>query len=264
MLGDITDAKLLASLIEASDTICHLAAFIPTNQEDLAQAAKCMEINGVATLQLAHLAARQPGRRFIYLSGANAYAPMLNSAPLPESHALYPSGFASYYLTSKMAGEIFVEHFRIARELDAISLRVSTPYGPGMPNKSVVHRFMTNAIAGAPLEVLDGGLSTFDFIYLDDVIEAIAKSIETGPAGVYNVGSGVATSLLDLARAVADAFPDRKLSVSVRPPGNPASMRPNFAAIDPTKMTGTWSVTPRPLAAGLLDFRSYLEKNPTL
>ena len=261
--GDIADLNLLAPLVEQSDAVCHLAAFIPSNQEDLAQARTCMEVNALATLHLADLVAQKSGRRLVYLSGSNAYAQPRESAALAESHALYPCGFASYYLTSKVAGEVFVEHLRMTRGLEAISLRVSTPYGPGMPAKSVVHRFMTNAIAGLPLEVWDGGLSTFDFVYVDDVIEVIVNAVGSGPAGIYNVGSGVATSLLDLARAVADAFPERKIPIDVRPPSNPPALRPNFPAIDPSKILGMWSLKPRPLAGGLADFRAYLEKNPT-
>jgi UDP-glucose 4-epimerase len=256
--ADIADLAPLRSEIAGAQAICHLAAFVPPSYDDPAHVDRCLQVNGAATLHLARLAAERPGCRFIYLSAGNAYAP--SPTPVAEDHPVNPAGPAAAYLSSKVLGEMFVEQTRRSRGLDAVSLRLSTPYGPGMPERTAVARFMACARRGAPIEVRDGGTATFDFVYVADVAGAILAALKSGAAGVYNIGSGRARSVLELAKTVAAIFREKDVMLDVRRSSGPAFS--GFPALNIDKAARTWGFRPRPLDEGLIEYRRQMETTP--
>jgi UDP-glucose 4-epimerase len=88
--------------------------------------------------------------------------------------------------------------------------RITNPYGPGQPAGrtayGVINRLIHLAIADRPLTVYGDGVQLRDYVHVDDVVAALlvmAESDRSG-GGVYNVGSGTGTRLVDLARAVVE------------------------------------------------------------
>ena len=255
--GNINELKNLDEIVDQVDAVCHLAAFIPPDYEDPSYAEACIKSNGLATLRLALLVSKHPAQRFIYLSAGNAY--FHSDTLVSENDLIYPSERATYYITSKIVGELFIEHLRHSRNLQALSLRISTPYGFGMSQKSVITRFMENASKGQSLEVFDNGISTYDYIYVKDVANIIVEALKNGEPGVYNVGSGIATSTLDLAHTVANLFPDRRTQINITPPKGllPAS----FSALCIDKAIKMWNFHPVSLNEGLTDYRLQMEQS---
>src|SRR5205085_1155443 len=109
-----------------------------------------------------------------------------------EDDPLYPAQQAPFYLSSKLTGEIYAEHFRLARGLPVTILRVSSPYGPYMKPRSLVARFVTQLRAGQPVEVADGGRYTVDLVHIDDVAQAVFLAVDRAADGIYNIGAGAA------------------------------------------------------------------------
>lgn len=255
--GDINDYNTISDLVSQVDAICHLAAYIPDNFEDSSTAASCVQINALATLNLAQLAIKNHLTRFIFASTGNSY--VHSESPVTEDSPLFPVERATYYLASKMLGEMYVEHLRCVEGLNSVILRFSSIYGLGMPTRSLISRYMKLASDGLPLEVWDGGLTTYDYVFASDLVELILCALESGPAGIYNAGSGRACSVLELAQTVSEVFPEKKLTVEVKPPK--ASIPASFSALSIEKAKTTWGYNPISLRDGLSRYRRDFELN---
>lgn len=253
--GNISDPATMSSALSDVDAVCHLAAYLPPDYASPAYASSCFEINALATLQLGGLCADQ-GKHFVFCSSGQAY--VHSSVAVTEDAPLYPAERATFYLASKLSGELFVEHLRRHHGLQAITFRVGSCYGPGMPRNSVIAFFMEQAIARKPLPVQNGGVPSCDFVYVGDVARLVAAALETGAGGVYNAGSGIATSVLELAHAVKETFPEFPVSINVEPPGRPTPA--SFPPLSMAKARGMWGHSPTSLKAGLAAFRTHLEK----
>ena len=131
--------------------------------------------------------------------------------PLPTDEAS-PLRPASVYGVTKMAQELLIDTVSSAYGISAIRLRYFNVYGPGQslnnPYTGILAAFLRRALDGQPIDVFEDGLETRDFVFVDDVVAATARALEVPtssvPDSVVNVGSGSATSLLDLAIAVRD------------------------------------------------------------
>lgn len=253
--GDFDNLSPIRTAIAKADAICHLAALVIRGPSDSWGAERSLQVNSLFALQIAKFALEKPKTRMIFLSTGQAYH--YSEAPVSEDAALYPAERSTYYLASKLLGELYVEHLRRSRSLPAITLRLGCCYGPGM-RVSVVSSFMNSAAAGLPLTVFDGGRPTHDFVYVSDVVDVIMAALEAGDPGVYNVGSGRACSILELAQTVAGIFPDRDVPIEVEPPrdGMPAS----FSTLSIEKARETWGYLPLSLKEGLVKYREQMEK----
>jgi UDP-glucose 4-epimerase len=253
--GDLRRIDDMRSAIAECDAILHLGAHIPASFDDPDEARACVDVNGLATLQLARMVRRHSGQRFIYFS-AHAYC----DAPVPvsENDPMYPVEKATYYLASKLLGEIYIEHLRRLEDLGSITLRVSSCYGPGLPHTTVLGRFMSRAAKGEPLEVYDGGKATYDLVYDLDVVGLALQALVAGQPGVYNVGSGTRVTVAEVATAVADCYKDS--GIEIKSVETAASVIPSgFPALDIGKACSEWSFDPRPLTSGLVGYRRRLE-----
>ena len=240
--GTLDDLDRWAPALRDCCGIFHLAAHIPADFTDSASASECFRLNSLATLRIA---AAGGSTRFVYFSAGNAYAPL--DRPATEDDALYPSRKACYYLSSKVQGEIFLEHLRNSAGADAISLRVTSPYGP-TARKSVVSEFLRRARAGEEIEVRDT-LSNFDFLWASDAAQAAVDAFERAPGGVYNIGSGERRTLLDLARCALAVFgrSTNQIKISEAPNLVPSG----FTSVSIAKAAATWGYAPLGLEAGL-------------
>jgi len=256
--GDITNPNTWREAVSQVDAVCHFAAYIPPDYEDSSYAETCLQVNSLATLALAQAALQRPRCRFIYSSAGNAYA--FADEVASEESLLYPADRAAYYLASKMAGELYVEHLRRVAGLESICFRISTPYGFGMGEQSAVAHFMKCAHEGLPLQVIDGGIPTYDFVHVANVVQLVKAALRDGQPGVYNLGSGIAHSVFELAQAVADTYPERNISIEVKPPLD--SIPARFAALSIDKAVKMWRYHPLSLREGLAKYRERIEKGP--
>jgi UDP-glucose 4-epimerase len=127
-----------------------------------------------------------------------------------------------------------------------------------MPRNSVVAFFMAQAIARKPLPVRDGGVPSCDFVYIGDVARLVTAALETGVDGIYNAGSGTATSVLDLAHAVKATFSEFPVGIDVAPAAGRAPA--SFPPLSMAKAQAMWGHSPMSLKAGLAAFRTHLER----
>lgn len=189
-----------APLLEGCDALIHLAAYIPRDHQDPAEAAHCWNVNALGTLNLLEMADRAGVAYVVQTSSANAYAP--TSQPPDEDSALFPSS-RGYYLGSKIMQEIYAGQYCRTAGLTLATLRLGSVYGPGQES-GALGNMVRAAQAGQPIRVVGSGRFGSDLVLVDDVIDALLLVLESDSAGPFNVGSGVRTTIAELAQALSD------------------------------------------------------------
>lgn len=126
-----------------------------------------------------------------------------------EGSKLHPS---SIYGITKLTQEQLVLKGGQALGIHATALRYQNVYGPGQslsnPYTGILSIFSTRLRNGNGLTIFEDGLESRDFVYIDDVVSATIAALFSDAANfqVFNVGSGVATSVMEVARALHRAY----------------------------------------------------------
>lgn len=224
--ADIRDADALASAARGVDAVVHLAA--RTGVVDSVRDPRGdTEVNVVGTLN-ALLAARDGGAdAFVFASSG---AP-LGSVDPPGHEALAPRPLSPYG-ASKLAGEGLCSAFAGSYGLATTALRFTNVYGPYSYHKgSVIAAFMRRVVDGHPLVVFGDGEQTRDFLYVDDLCRVVLAVLECPKTGeLYQLGTGVETSINDLVALLADVVSDRPVTVE-REPERSGEIRRAFSDI---------------------------------
>jgi UDP-glucose 4-epimerase len=123
----------------------------------------------------------------------------------PAHEGLVPRP-TSPYGASKLAGEAYCSAFAGSYGLSTVVLRFSNVYGPFSYHKgSVIAAFCKRALAGDALVIYGDGTQTRDLVFVEDLCRGIAAAMTDGGKGVVaHLASGTETTVLDVARQVAD------------------------------------------------------------
>lgn len=252
--GDIREAPVREAALDGVSVVCNLSAYIPARMDDLREAELCNQINALAVLELAEAAAQRGVERFIQLSTANLYAEA--SSRRCETDAVFPAQLGTPYFVSKFAGEVYLSNIANRTGMEALILRVATPYGPGEPATKVIPTFLRMAAEGEPLRMVNGGAARFSYVHVGDVAAAVLNAVVGGPGGIYNIASGEHTSVLELAQQIVTLCGDGGATLDIEPvvPG----AFTGFAPLSIEKARQTWQFAPRPLETGLREYRDHL------
>ncbi|MGC4112033.1 MAG: NAD-dependent epimerase/dehydratase family protein [Nocardioides sp.] len=202
--GDILDLAALTEAARGCDHVVHLAAQagVPSSVAD--PATDC-ELNVRGTLH-ALMAARDAGVGGFVFASSNA--PLGEIVP-PAHEDMVPRP-TSPYGASKLSGEAYCSAFTGSYGMPTTVLRFANVYGPYSYHKgSVVAAFCKQAMAGRPLVVYGDGSQTRDFVFVEDLCRGIAAALaHDGEATVAHLGSGVETTVLEVARLIAERLGD--------------------------------------------------------
>lgn len=206
--GDILDRKSVEETVQAvrPDTIFHLAAQGEV-QRSIEQPAFDASVNVVGTVNLIEAARNIGLDRFVFASTGGAIYGEGNRIDLPASEAVTPAPLCPYG-QSKLAGEQYLELYRRMYMFNSISLRFGNVYGPRQSPKGesgAVAIFGELLLAGESPTVFGDGSQTRDFVYIDDVVDAILTASRTDVEGPVNLGSGEETSILALLDSLREA-----------------------------------------------------------
>lgn len=185
--------------LSAQSAIAHCAATLPARFDRSGEeAAANLAIDDSVFGQ-----AESWASALVYASGASLYDQAESpggTAGWCEHDPISPSGA---YLLQKAAAE--ERGLKLAQRTGApfTALRISAPYGPGQAGKTVLQRFMRQALAGEPLKYLGRGTRRQDFTYVDDVAEAFEAALK-GTGGIYNIATGRPITMCGLASLVAE------------------------------------------------------------
>jgi len=258
--GDICDPRVQEEVLQDVQVVCHLAAFIPTQYAVLQDAVRCYTINAQAVLELAAKAIERGVRRFIHFSTGNMYA--ASDCPCAEENRIFPAEYATDYMASKLVAELYLTSICQPSPMDAVILRIATPYGPGEPDKKVIPTFLRFAAQGHPLSLVNEGLATYNFVYVADIADLTIRAIESGSPGIYNVASGEHTSLLELADSIIGLYREHEVPLTVGPLVTGSFS--GFPAISIDKARKEFGFSPCSLIEGLRLYRASIEKNESL
>ena len=196
--GDFTDSAITAVALRGVNAVVHLAA-LPGVIDSIERPGPSFEINVAGTFQLLDLARRAKVDRFI---NASTGAALLGEVAPPISESMAP-GPLSPYGASKLAAEGYCSAFAGAYGLPCVTLRFSNIYGPRSGHKkSVIAAFIKNVIRRKPLIVFGDGTQKRDYLYVGDLVQGIGLALRRDLTGAYLLGSGNATSLLQLLTAL--------------------------------------------------------------
>ncbi|HEV2336871.1 MAG TPA: NAD-dependent epimerase/dehydratase family protein [Stellaceae bacterium] len=189
----------VARWVEGADIIVHLAANTGV-QPSIRAPRMDLETNVIGTFNMLEAARRTGTPRFVFASSG---APTGNVTP--PIHEDVPCRPLSPYGASKLAGEGYCSAYFWAYGLRTVSLRFSNVYGPWSTHKgSVVALLIRQAFAGEPWILNGDGAQTRDFIFIDDLVEAIiATAGFDGGGEIFQVATGRETSVRQLAELLA-------------------------------------------------------------
>ena len=211
--GDIRDLELLGRAVAGADYIFSLAAqvsYVDSNIEPLLD----LDINCRGHLNLLNACVQVNRKaRIVFTSSRFVYG-TIEYNPVDENH---PFNCLSIYGIHKLVGEKYYRFYHDAHGLETVSLRIANPYGPRQQMKhskyGIVNWFIRLALEGKPLTVYGDGSQKRDYIFVEDVAEAlVSAALSRGTAGqVYNLGSGTGTPFMDMVRMVAELLPGTEI-----------------------------------------------------
>lgn len=194
--GDFTDKDTLRKTVHGVEVVFHFIS--STVPGDMVDEGGELNQNVVQTLQLLKLCVSENVRRIVFVSSASVYGVQ---STLPVSEAATTNPISSHGI-HKLAIEKYLQLYKYQHGLDCKILRLSNPYGPGqsvMGRQGFVAIAIGRMLAGERIEIRGDGSIIRDFIYIDEVAEALdlvatCQVEET----VFNVGSGRGYSLNEI------------------------------------------------------------------
>lgn len=198
---DIRNMNTCLEVTKNVDIIFHLAAQI-NPVKAVKKPFYDFEVNARGTLNILEAARKNDVSKLIYAS-TNVYG---NPKYLPtdENH---PIDLLSPYAASKLAGEAYTIVYNNTYGLNTVRLRFSNIYGPGQTTKSesgVIAIFIERILSKQPIIIFGNGEQTRDFVYIDDVVEALVRAAIVSEANgeVFNIGSGNEITINRLAKMI--------------------------------------------------------------
>ncbi len=202
--ADVRDMPAMEQLVAGNPFVFHLASQV-SHVDSIQDPFPDIDINVRGTLVLLEaMRHHAPEGRVIYVGTRGQYGPN-QELPVAEDAASRPQGM---YEITKQAAESCISMYHRVHGIQAVGLRLVNTYGPRHQMKhdkyGVVNWFVRKVLSGEPIPIFGDGSLLRDLLYVDDAVDAILAAAESEVAWghVYNVGSGVGTSFLDVAKTI--------------------------------------------------------------
>jgi UDP-glucose 4-epimerase len=204
--GDVANRPKLWTLLQDVDCVYHLAARVSV-PESIIYPREYNMVNVGGTVSVME-AMRDVGVKRVVLISSGAVYGNQDIQPFTEQT---PPDPASPYAVSKLSAEFYVRTIGALWGIETVVLRVFNAYGPGQPlpaaHPPVIPHFLRQTARGGTLVIHGNGSQSRDFVYLDDVVEAMVASATAPTINrlVMNIGSGTTTSIRTLAQYALEA-----------------------------------------------------------
>lgn len=160
--------------------------------------------NLISSINILNMAIRLKIKKFVYFSSGGAVYGIPQVVPISEDHPRNP---ISSYGILKDTVEQYVQLYYRQFGLDYLILRPSNPYGPRQGHfvaQGVISTFLRKTLSGEDLQVFGDGNGRKDYIYIKDLVDIVLALLINDESGVYNVGSGIGTSINDIIMNIND------------------------------------------------------------
>lgn len=144
------------------------------------------------------------GVKLVYYSSGGAVYGNIDKNPVPENH---PTNPISPYGILKLAMEQYINFYVNTRDLDALIIRPSNPFGTRQGHLSmqgVITTFLYKTWKNEKLTVWGDGLNQKDYLMVEDLVSVTYNLVANKAVGVYNIGSGKGSSVLDILEVIKD------------------------------------------------------------
>ena len=204
--GSVTNKALLDEICKTHDIegIFHLAA-VASVQKSIEDPGLVHEVNATGTLNILTAAKEHSIRKVVLSASAAAYG---DNPVFPKREDMLPEPL-SPYAVSKITGEMYCRNFADLFGVETVALRYFNVFGPRQdPNAeyaAVIPKFIERIVQGKKPIIFGDGNQTRDFVFVKDVVQANILAMNSSISGLYNIGTGIQTSLNDLAGMVMRA-----------------------------------------------------------
>jgi UDP-glucose 4-epimerase len=239
IVGDIRNFDLAQAACHNIDIVVHLAAntgVTPSVEDPLMDC----HINVLGTLNYLEASRLNAVDRFIFASSGAPAGKV--DPPIHEEIVPHP---VSPYGASKLAGEAYCSAYYNSFGLDTIGLRFGNVFGP-LSNKkeSVIAKFIRCSMLSEPITIYGDGSQTRDFIFVEDLVEAITKaSIAESIGGeLFQIATNCETTVNEIVNLLIDLFPRYGIPVPkiVLSEPRPGEVQRNFSDISKAQKILGW------------------------
>lgn len=204
------------------DVVFHLASASVPSTSNVDQIAD-VNNNLIPTLNILNLMNRLGIKKIVYFSSGGAVYGNTEESLIKEDVPLNP---ISSYGIVKSTIEHYIYLYNRLYDMKYLIVRPSNPYGPRQGHfiaQGVISTFLRKALDQEKLSVFGDGSATKDYIYIKDFVEVLNKLVEEDAEGIFNLGSGVGTSINEIigevdaltgTKSIVDYTPQRSYDVS--------------------------------------------------
>ena len=257
--GELSDIDFIRTIIETKkiEIVVHLVAtLIPGSTFDDYK----REFQNVIfpTIELMQICALYQVKFVYFSSGGTVYGNRTDLKPFVENDVMAP---ISYYGWSKQMMENSIHYVHRTAGLKYLILRPSNPYGHGQnihARQGLIAVAMGKILAAEPIEVWGNGSNIRDYIYIDDLAEAVVQLLEKNVYNTtVNIGSGEGASINDIIHILRDVV-DEEVKVDYKPA---RSVDVSHMILDTTRLKSYINMEFTPLKNGIeLFYKDIKEK----
>ncbi len=204
VINDVRNIEIMTPLIEKTDIIFHLAAQV-SYIDSLNMPYEDLDLNAKSTLNILECCRKYNSKSKIIFSSSRMVYGKVDQPLITENTSTNPlSLYGIHKLTAEKYLQMYYKDFGIASTI----LRITNPYGPRQQIKhskySLVGWFIRQAMEGRVIKIFGDGLQLRDYIFVDDIVNAMLRCAEAPDAvgEIINVGSGESTRFCDMVSAV--------------------------------------------------------------
>lgn len=238
--GDFMDCVALARAVEGHEIVFHLLGGSTPESSNRDPVGDLLE-GAAATLRLLEICRAASVRQVIFVSSGGTVYGVPAQVPIPECAATDP---ISAYGVNKLTIEKYLHAYHHLHGINYAVLRVANPFGAYQSperRQGLVPTLMHRIMAGRAVEIWGDGSIVRDYIYIDDVVQALIASIgHAGPHRVFNVGSGQGRSVAEVMFDIATVL-DRPNFERIHKPARATDVPLNVLDISLIRRELGWS-----------------------
>jgi dTDP-glucose 4,6-dehydratase len=207
--GNVNNPNLVDQVVSEADMVVHFAAESHVSRSIYDDRVFFeTDVCGTQTICQSLVRHRKRIERFVHVSSSEVYGTNeFLDRPMDEQHPLNPR---SPYAAAKAGADRLVYSYLCTYDIPGVIVRPFNNYGPRQHLEKAVPRFITGPLIGESMEIHGDGAAQRDWIYVKDNVRAILALLEADPrlvvGEVFNIGSGRPTSIVTIARLIAEAL----------------------------------------------------------
>lgn len=221
--GDLRNAAKISAAMKGIDLVIHCAGLISV-PESYNRSKDYYATNVSGTYNLLEAMRKHGVKNILFSSTAGVYNPF-QPKPLSESSTTHPY---SPYGATKLIAEELLKFYHVAHNFNVVIFRYFNAYGPGDYKKNpqnAIPIFTKQIQKGNPITIHGDGEIIRDYVYISDLVDAHLMAMKLTGFHLFNLGSGVGSSVNDLVKSLSAAFgkPLKTKKIKI-PPGYPRDM----------------------------------------